>query len=71
MHDEILARPRFGSEARVDAACALRLAEKCGRREAVYVFPVFVDGMAKELVKWSTLSQMRRILLEGPSVVLF
>ena len=49
MHDEILARPRFGSEARVDAACASRLTEKCGRREAVYVFPVFVDAWQRNL----------------------
>lgn len=47
-----LARSRAGSEARVDAAYALRLAEKCGRREAVYVYPVFVDGLAKG--SWST-----------------
>jgi len=41
---------RTGNEARDDVTCALRLAEECGRREAVYVFPVFVDGMSREVV---------------------
>ena len=27
---------------------ALRLTEKCGRREAVYVFPLFVDGLGSD-----------------------
>ena len=60
---------RLGSMLR--APCALR--RNVGRREAVYVLPVFVDGLARELPGTCQLcprlSRMRRILMAGATSV--